>query len=317
MNVLVTGGAGFIGFYISKVLLERGDNVAGLDNFNDYYDPSLKEDRIKLLEKNTNYKIYRTDFSNYDELEEIFKNERIDKICHLGAQAGVRYSLENPHAYEKSNLAGTLNIFEAARHFEVKDVVYASSSSVYGMNKKIPFSETDNVDNPISLYAATKKANELMAYTYHHLYGINMTGLRFFTVYGPMGRPDMAYFSFTKDILSGKTIKVFNNGDLRRDFTYIDDIVAGVIKCIDNPFPYEIINLGNNKPVALLDFIQTIEKELGQEAKKEMLPMQPGDVLETYANIDKAKKLLGYDPKTDIQSGINKFISWYKEYYKI
>ena len=315
MTILITGAAGFIGFYCAKKLLQNGVNVIGIDNFNDYYDPKLKEARIKILEKLDGFKLYRLDFSDREKLSVVFKENKIDKILHLGAQAGVRYSLTNPFAYEQSNLAGTLNIFEGARENQIKDIVYASSSSVYGMNKKVPFSETDNVDHPISLYAATKKANELMAYTYHHLYGLNCTGLRFFTVYGPWGRPDMAYFSFTQAILSGKTIKVFNHGDLRRDFTYIDDIVEGVIKCIDNPFPYEVINLGNNQPVALLDFIQTIEKELGQEAKKEMLPMQPGDVKETYADIDKAKKLLGYEPKTDIKEGINKFIKWYKEYY--
>ncbi|MFH0818680.1 MAG: GDP-mannose 4,6-dehydratase [Patescibacteria group bacterium] len=317
MNILITGSAGFIGFHTAKKLLERGDNVIGIDNFNDYYDVSLKEARNKILETFPNFKLYRLDFSDLKRLEQVFKSEKIEKICHLGAQAGVRYSLENPHAYEITNISGTLNLLEMARNYKIKDFVFASSSSVYGDNKKVPFSESDNVDNPISIYAATKKADELMAYTYHHLYGLNCTGLRFFTVYGPWGRPDMALFKFIKLITAGKEIPVYGNGQHKRDFTYIEDIISGVLSAIDNPFGYEIINLGNNQPITLKYFIEIIEKELNQKASKKMLPKQPGDVDETYADIIKAKKLLNYEPKTSIEDGVKKFIEWYKEYYKI
>jgi len=317
MKVLVTGVAGFIGSFVADALLSCGDEVIGLDSLNDYYNPQLKKDRLKFLEKKDGFKFYQVDLAEYNEVEKVFKENKIDKVLNLAAQAGVRYSLKNPLAYQRSNLQGFVNLLEMVRNFEVPDLVFASSSSVYGNQEKVPFSETDNVDRPISLYAATKKSNELMAYTYHHLYGINCTGLRFFTVYGPWGRPDMAYFSFSKKILSGETIQVFNQGKLRRDFTYIDDIVAGVLKTLDQPFEYEIINLGNNQPVELMHFIEVLEKELGTEAKKEMLGMQPGDVYQTYADISKAKKLLDWQPTTSIEQGLKKFVEWYKMYYHI
>ncbi|OGY85729.1 MAG: hypothetical protein A2233_03790 [Candidatus Kerfeldbacteria bacterium RIFOXYA2_FULL_38_24] len=316
MKILVTGSAGFIGFHTSQALLKRGDEVIGVDNFNDYYDPQLKRDRNAILEKFANFKLSEIDFSDLASLEQVFKNEKIDKICHLGAQAGVRYSITNPFVYQETNLKGTLNLLEMARHYQIKDFIFASSSSVYGGNTKVPFSETDAVDHPISLYAATKRANELMAYTYHHLYGLNCTGLRFFTVYGPWGRPDMALFKFTRLIAQNQPIEIYNNGRHSRDFTYIDDIVDGVVKSLDKAYPYEVINLGNNQPVELMYFIECIEKALGKKAQKQMLSLQQGDVEKTYANISKAKKLLDYQPKTDIQSGIKKFVSWYQDYYK-
>lgn len=315
MNILVTGSAGFIGFHLIQKLIQRGDDIIGVDNFNNYYDVNLKKHRNLILEKNKNFKLYKLDFSNFKKIEEVFKKEKIDKVVHLGAQAGVRHSLENPQVYLDSNVQGTFNLLELTRKYKIKDFLFASSSSIYGNNKKVPFSETDNVDQPISLYAATKKSNELMAYTYHHLYRLNCTGLRFFTVYGPWGRPDMAYFLFTKAILQDKPIQVFNHGKLERDFTYIDDIVEGVLKAIEKPFGYEIINLGNNQPVKLGYFIECIEKELGKKAEKKMLPMQPGDVKRTYADISKAKKLLDWTPQIKLEDGMQKFIDWYKEYY--
>lgn len=315
--ILVTGSAGFIGFHVTRKLLQDGNRVIGLDNFNDYYDPALKEVRNAILETNKNYKLYRGDLVDLDYIKKLFSENKIDKVCHLAAQAGVRYSLENPHIYIQSNIVGFTNLIDSAKNAGIKDFIYASSSSVYGDNKKTPFSVTDSVDHPVSLYAATKKANELVAYTYHHLYGMNCTGLRFFTAYGPYGRPDMAYYSFTRDILADKTIKVFNHGKMQRDFTYIDDIVAGIIKALDKSYPYEIFNLGNNKPVELGYFIKTIEKLLGKEAKKKYLPMQPGDVPKTFADIDHSRELLGYEPKTTIEEGLGNFIKWYKEFYKI
>jgi len=313
MNILVTGGAGFIGFHVAKALLGRGDNVVIIDNFNDYYDVKLKEARIKELGKHDNLDVIKADISDYDTMNIIFKKHKFNKICHLAAQAGVRYSLENPLAYEKSNILGTLVMLEMAKKYNVKYFVFASSSSIYGNNKKTPFSEEDNVDYPVSLYAATKKSSELLAYTYHHLYSLNCTGLRFFTVYGPWGRPDMAYFKFTKAILEDKPIDVYNYGKMKRDFTYISDITDGILAAIDNPFPYEIINLGNNKPIELSYFIECIENALKKKAKKNMMPMQPGDVKITYANIKKAEKLLNYKPKVKIEEGINRFVGWYKE----
>ncbi|MFZ5392188.1 MAG: NAD-dependent epimerase/dehydratase family protein [Patescibacteria group bacterium] len=315
MTILVTGSAGFIGFHTTLKLLQNGENVIGLDNFNDYYDPALKEARNQILEKNPNYKLYRGDLADLNFLKKVLDENNIEKICHLAAQAGVRYSLTNPHVYSQANLTGFVNLLEEAKNHGIKNFIYASSSSVYGNNSKVPFSVTDSVDRPISLYAASKKANELIAYTYHHLYNLNCTGLRFFTVYGPWGRPDMAYFSFTRDILDQKPIKVFNHGQLQRDFTYIDDIVAGILASLNHCYPYEIFNLGNNKPVELGRFISIIEKELGQEALKEYLPMQPGDVLMTCADIDYSQEKLGYNPKTTIEEGIKKFVNWYKEYY--
>ncbi|MFA6098533.1 MAG: GDP-mannose 4,6-dehydratase [Patescibacteria group bacterium] len=316
-NVLVTGGAGFIGSHVAKKLLERGDQVIIVDNFNDYYDPSLKEDRIKILLKDLSFKLYRTDIVNLDDLKKIFQKNKIDEICHLAARAGVRASIANPFIYQQSNDLGTLNLLELAKDFKIKDFVFASSSSVYGGNAKIPFSESDPVDHPISPYAATKKATEVMAHVYHHLYGINCTALRFFTVCGPWGRPDMALFKFTEKILGGKPIDVYNNGDHERDFTYIDDIVQGVVAALDNPFPYEIINLGNSHTVNLKYFIELIEKELNKKAKKNMVPLQAGDVHKTHADISKAKRLLGFEPKTNIEKTVHNFINWYKQYYGI
>lgn len=313
-TILVTGGAGFIGFHLAKALLQRGDRVIIVDNFNDYYDPALKFARIKILKKHRNskrLKIYKLDISNYKKLEKIFRKHRIDKICNLAAQAGVRHSLTDPFRYELWNNLGMLNLLELARKFRIKDFVYASSSSVYGGNTKTPSSEKDPVDAPISFYAATKKSNELYAYVYHKLYGLNCTGLRFFTVYGPWGRPDMALFIFTENILKNKPIDVYNFGNMKRDFTYVSDIVSGIIAALDKPFPYEIFNLGNSRPVKLLYFIEAIEKMLGRKAKKRMLPMQKGDVPASCADTSKAKKLLNYEPKINVEEGIRNFVNWY------
>lgn len=314
-TILVSGSAGFIGFHTALRLLKDGHFVIGVDNFNNYYEPKLKEDRNKILEKYSNFKLYRIDLSDEKETKKIFKENKIDKVCHLAAQAGVRYSLENPRAYLKANLDAFLNVLEAMKEHNIKKLVYASSSSVYGNNKQIPFSEKDNVDHPISLYAATKKANELMAYNYHHLYKINTTGLRFFTVIGPWGRPDMALFLFTKAIINNKAIKVYNHGKMKRDFTYIDDIVEGIILSLNKTEAYEIYNLGNNKPVELEYFIDCIEKELNLKAKKDYQPIQPGDVPITYANIDHTKQKLNWEPKTSTREAIKAFVKWYKEYY--
>jgi len=317
MKILVTGIAGFIGSHTADALLKRGDEVVGIDNFNDYYDPKIKEDRVKRLKKSYKFSPYREDISNYKAIDGIIKKERPDKICHLAAQAGVRHSLENPFLYLKSNIDGTLVMLETARHNKIKDFIYASSSSVYGGNKKVPFSEEDRVDTPISLYATTKKANELMAHTYHKLFGLNTTGLRFFTVYGPYGRPDMALFIFTKNILEGQPIEIFNHGKMKRDFTYVDDIVSGIVASLDKSYPCEIFNLGNSNTVDLMYFIERIEKELGKKAIKKMMPMQKGDVAETFADISKAQKMLGFRPKTSVDEGIKKFINWYKKYYNV
>ena len=316
MTILITGLAGFIGSNTAKKLLERGDNIIGIDNFNDYYDPTLKEKRISDFLAGHDFKLYRIDIADKKSLKQVFEENKIDKICHLAAQAGVRYSLTNPDIYLHSNIIGTTNLLELAKDYKIKDFVFASSSSVYGGNKNFPFSETDNVDHPISLYAATKKSNELQAHVYHHLYGLNCFGLRFFTVYGPWGRPDMALFKFTKAIIAGETIDVFNNGRHKRDFTYIDDIVDGILASLDKCSGYEIFNLGNNQPVELEHFISLIENKLGKKAIKNYLPLQIGDVPETYANIDKAKKILGYESRNSIEDGIEKFLIWYKQYYK-
>ena len=315
-RILVTGSAGFIGFHLSRALLERGDRVVGIDNFNDYYDIGLKEDRNKILETHKKYRVYHGDIRNKVPLTKIIAKEKIDVICHLAAQAGVRYSLEHPGEYMQSNIEGTVNIFEAARLNKIKDVIFASSSSVYG-NNPIPWSEDQEVNKPINPYGASKRATELLAYSYNHLYGLNMTMLRFFSVYGPWGRPDMAYFKFADKIVKGEPIDVYNNGKLKRDFTYIDDIIKGIISAIDNPKKYEIYNLGNHKSEKLGYFIKLIEKGLGKKAKKNLLPMQKGDFIENFANINKAKKDLDFDPKTTLDVGIAKFIEWYKEYYKI
>jgi UDP-glucuronate 4-epimerase len=346
MRILVTGAAGFIGFHLARRLCERGDEVIGIDNLNDYYDVSLKEARLRMLEPFENFRFMKMDIADRAAMEDLFAGchceERtrrsnpvggpFDRVLHMAAQAGVRYSIQNPHVYAQSNLVGFLNVLECCRHQSCPHLVYASSSSVYGLNTKMPFSVHDNVDHPISLYAATKKSGELMAHTYSHLYGIPTTGLRFFTVYGPWGRPDMALFKFTKAILSGKPIDVFNEGKMRRDFTYIDDIIEGVVRVSDKipvplrskelvpgqspTAPYRLYNIGNHSPVNLKDFIEAIEGALGRKAKMNFLPMQPGDVAETYADVDDLIKDVGFSPSTSILSGIDRFIQWYKAYYK-
>lgn len=333
--VFITGSAGFIGFHLSRRLLQEGENIIGYDNVNDYYDVNLKEARLTILKKYKNFIFYKGNLENEEKLKKIMKENKIDIIIHLAAQAGVRYSLINPKAYLKSNLVGFLNILECCRHNEVKHLIFASSSSVYGANTKIPFSVHHNVDHPVSLYAATKKSNELMAHAYSSLYNIRCTGLRFFTVYGPWGRPDMALFLFTKAILNNETIKVFNYGKMMRDFTYIDDIIEGIIRLINkipqvntkwdssNPdpgtsyAPYKIYNIGNNQPVELLYFIEVLEKKLGRKAKKELLPMQQGDVKETYAEVNDLINDVGFRPNTTIEKGIGEFVRWYKEYYHL
>ena len=314
MKILVTGSAGFIGSYVAHALLDDGHEVVGLDNFNDYYPVALKEARHAKLEARGGYAGLRGDLADFKFLVSSFKSHAPDRVCHLAAQAGVRYSIENPFAYEQSNLAGHLNILECCRHVEIQRLVYASSSSVYGGNKKIPFSEDDPVDNPVSLYAATKKANELMAHSYTHLYGFQSIGLRFFTVYGPWGRPDMAYWLFTDAMLKNQPIKVFNHGDMKRDFTYIDDIVRGVKAALfsDGLDPYEIFNLGNNQPELLMDMIQYLGDALGVEPQMEMLPMQPGDVPITFADIGKAQAKLGYQPTTSLKDGLARFVEWFQ-----
>jgi len=331
---LVTGSAGFIGFYLSKRLLNEGCSVIGLDNLNDYYDVNLKKDRLNILKQHEQFKFKYVDLKDKEKLEDIFKENKIDIVVNLAAQAGVRYSLQNPDVYIQSNVVGFLNILEMCRHYKIDHLVYASSSSVYGLNVKMPFSVHDNVDHPLSLYAATKKSGELMAHTYSHLYGLPTTGLRFFTVYGPWGRPDMALFLFTEAILNDKPIKVFNYGKMKRDFTYIDDIIEGVVRVLNNPpqpnpnwdktnpdpgtssAPYKVYNIGNNNPVELMKFIETLEEKLGKKAEKKFLPMQDGDVPETYADIDDLVKDFGFKPSTSLNDGIERFVEWYKEYYK-
>ncbi len=315
MDVLVTGAAGFIGYHVAERLLARGDRVVGLDNCNDYYEVSLKEARLERLGRHPGFSFLRADVADPDALARAFDHGPFDVVCHLAAQAGVRYSLENPVAYGRSNLMGFLHVLEACRHRGTGNLVYASSSSVYGANEKVPFAEVDRVDRPVSLYAATKVANELMAHTYHHLYGLPCTGLRFFTVYGPWGRPDMALFSFTRAILAGRPIDVYNHGDMERDFTYIDDIAAGVVAAIDRPLGDEVLNLGNHQSVRLERFIEVIEQAVGRPAVKNYLPMQPGDVPRTYADVDRAARLLGWRPTTPIETGIPRFVAWYREYY--
>ncbi|MGN7514132.1 MAG: NAD-dependent epimerase [Allomuricauda sp.] len=339
MKILVTGAAGFIGFHVSSKLLDLGHEVIGLDNINDYYDVNLKYARLGVLgidkedalkegvlttsTKKTKFSFVRMDLTDRDNLSQLFKQEKFDVVCNLAAQAGVRYSLENPEAYVDSNIVGFLNILEGCRHNKVKHLIYASSSSVYGLNKKTPFETSDAVDHPVSLYAASKKSNELMAHTYSHLYGFATTGLRFFTVYGPWGRPDMAMFLFTKAILNGDPIKVFNHGKLERDFTYIDDITEGVVRIIEADVSerieknqlYKLYNIGNSSSVKLLDFIEEIEKSLGIKAKRYNMPMQPGDVEKTWANVDDLIRDYDYRPNTPIGEGVKKFIDWYKQFY--
>lgn len=334
-KILVTGAAGFIGFHLSNRLLKEGWQVVGFDNLNDYYDVELKKARLEMLLKNSNFKNIEATLEDRKAVEKLFSEEKPTYVVNLAAQAGVRYSLTNPHAYTTSNIEGFLNILEGCRHHKVKHLIYASSSSVYGANKNMPFSVGNNVDHPVSLYAATKKANELMAHTYSHLYDIPTTGLRFFTVYGPWGRPDMALFLFTKAIIEGKTIDVYNHGKMKRDFTYVDDIVEGVYRLINhipdknndwdafNPdpscsnAPYKLFNIGNNQPVELNDFIGAIEHATGKRAEKNLLPLQPGDVEETYANVDHLSGEVGFKPNTKIQDGVQSFVDWYKDYYKI
>lgn len=321
---LVTGGAGFIGFHLSKRLLEMGASVIGFDNMNDYYDVTLKEDRLKVLRNHEKYTFIKGDLSDKTEILRIFQEYNPNIIVNLGAQAGVRYSIDNPDAYIQSNMVGFFNILEGCRYFPAEHLVYASSSSVYGGNDKVPFSTDDKVDEPVSLYAATKKSNELMAYAYSKLYSIPVTGLRFFTVYGPFGRPDMAYFKFTTKIMKGEPIQIYNNGDMYRDFTYIDDIVRGVENILCNP-PEEdskgarsrLYNIGNNKPEKLMDFIETLEKCLGKKAVKEFLPMQPGDVYQTYADVSGLMRDYDFKPDTTIEEGLGRFVEWYREYYKV
>jgi len=335
MRVLVTGAAGFIGFHVARKLLDRGDEVVGIDNLNDYYDPALKQARLSQLEGHDRFAFVKLDVSDRDRVATLFRERKVERVVHLAAQAGVRYSITNPHAYADSNLLGFLNILEGCRHNAVEHLVYASSSSVYGANEKVPFAESDPVDHPVSFYAATKKANELMAHSYAHLYRLPMTGLRFFTVYGPWGRPDMALFLFTRNILAGEAIDVFNNGDHMRDFTYIDDIAEGVVRTLDHvaapsdewdplspdpaisSAPYRVYNIGNNKPVRLLDFIAAIEKATGKKAIMNMLPMQKGDVEATYADIDALSRAVDFRPDTPIDEGIEAFVSWYRDYYGV
>ena len=330
-NILVTGSSGFIGFHLSKLLLDKGYRVIGIDNMNNYYDPLLKEERLSILLKYDNYKFYKIDIKDKNEIDNIFKTNKITYVINLAAQAGVRYSITNPYEYIDSNLVGFINILEACRNYPIKHLIYASSSSVYGGNKEVPFTTKHNVDHPVSLYAATKKSNELMAHTYSHLYNIPTTGLRFFTVYGPYGRPDMAYFLFTRNIIEGKEIKVFNHGKMERDFTYIGDIVQGIYKLIDfipksnikwkeedidSSFaPYKIYNIGNSNPVKLEKFISILENKIGRKAVKVYMDMQAGDVLKTYADVIDLEKDTGFKPNTSLEEGLSKFVDWYKKHY--
>ncbi len=335
MKILVTGAAGFIGFFTARQLLERGETVIGLDNFNDYYDVSLKDSRAAILETYDNFRMARIDLADRSAMEKLFAAERFDKVVHLAAQAGVRYSIENPHAYIESNVVGTLHVLEGCRQHDVEHLVYASSSSVYGANTAMPFSIHQNVDHPLALYGATKKANELMAHTYSNLYGLPTTGLRFFTVYGPFGRPDMALFAFTRNIVEGKPIDVYNYGNHRRDFTYVEDIVEGVIRTMDHNAepneswdsavpdpgtsraPYRLYNIGNQQPVELMRYIEVLEECLGRKAEKNMLPMQPGDVPYTWADTTDLAADVGYRPSTPIETGVRNFVEWYLDYYDI
>jgi len=334
-KVLVTGAAGFIGFHVAQRLLQMGHTVVGLDSVNAYYDPRLKEARLSILRNDPAFSFLKMDLADRDAVRSVFEEHRFPVVVHLAAQAGVRYSIENPDAYIDANLQGFANILEGCRHYGCKHLLFASSSSVYGANTKVPFSEHDNVDHPVSLYAASKKANELMAHSYSHLYRLPATGLRFFTVYGPWGRPDMALFLFTDAIVNGKPIKLFNHGDMKRDFTYIDDVTEAVVRLVDRPptaskdwrsdspdpassnAPWRIYNIGNNEPEKLLDLVETIERELGKTAEKQMLPMQPGDVYATYADIEALKKEIDFRPNTPLKEGVARFVTWYRDYHKV
>jgi UDP-glucuronate 4-epimerase len=335
MKILVTGSAGFIGYHTATRLLERGDEVIGIDNINDYYDPKLKEARLERLRKYERFRFEKMDIADRGAIEALFAREKPPRVVHLAAQAGVRYSIVNPHAYTDANVTGFLNILEGCRHNAVEHLVFASTSSVYGANTRQPFSEHDNVDHPVSLYAATKKANELMAHTYAHLYGMAVTGLRFFTVYGPWGRPDMALFKFTRGILAGEPIQVYNEGQMIRDFTYVDDIVEGIVRALDQPArpnpdwdgddpdpatsyaAYRVFNIGNNAPVLLLDCIAILEECLGKRGEKEFLPIQPGDVVSTRADVSELERATGFRPATPLSTGIARFVEWYREYHRL
>jgi UDP-glucuronate 4-epimerase len=335
MKLLVTGAAGFIGFHTARLLLERGDEVVGVDNMNAYYDVSLKEARLGILQQHAKFRFVKLDFADRAGMQSLFERERFQRVIHLGAQAGVRYSIQNPLAYVDANLLGFGNVLEGCRHNAVEHLVYASTSSVYGANTRMPFSIHHNVDHPLSFYAATKKANELMAHTYSHLYQLPATGLRFFTVYGPWGRPDMAYFKFTKAILEGEPIDLYNKGQMRRDFTYIDDVVEGVVRTLDaipapspdwdataadpatSSAPYRIFNIGHNEPVDLLRFVDVLEGIIGKPATKNLVPIQPGDIPETYADISRLEAAVGFRPSTSIEDGLSNFVEWYREYYKV
>ncbi|PHP92635.1 NAD-dependent epimerase [Pantoea agglomerans] len=335
MNFLVTGAAGFIGFHVSQRLLAAGHQVVGIDNLNDYYDVNLKHARLNLIKADPGFTFIEMDLADRDAMASLFEQQKFQRVIHLGAQAGVRYSIENPHAYADSNLTGHLNVLEGCRHHKIEHLLYASSSSVYGLNRKMPFSTEDSVDHPVSLYAATKKANELMSHTYSHLYQLPTTGLRFFTVYGPWGRPDMALFKFTRAMIAGEAIDVYNQGQMKRDFTYIDDIAEAIVRLQDvipqqddnwtvetgspatSSAPYRVYNIGNSQPVTLMNYIEAIEKALGITAKKNLMPMQPGDVLETSADTEALFKAIGFKPQTGVEEGVKKFVDWYRDFYRV
>ncbi|QCA04233.1 NAD-dependent epimerase [Pantoea vagans] len=335
MNFLVTGAAGFIGFHVSQRLLAAGHQVVGIDNLNDYYDVNLKHARLDLIKTDSGFTFIEMDLADRDAIASLFDQHTFQRVIHLGAQAGVRYSIENPHAYADSNLIGHLNILEGCRHHKIEHLLYASSSSVYGLNRKMPFSTEDSVDHPVSLYAATKKANELMSHTYSHLYQLPTTGLRFFTVYGPWGRPDMALFKFTRAMIAGEAIDVYNQGQMKRDFTYIDDIAEAIVRLQDvipqqddnwtvetgspatSSAPYRVYNIGNSQPVTLMNYIEAIEKALGITAKKNLMPMQPGDVLETSADTEALYKGIGFKPQTGVEEGVKNFVEWYRDFYRV
>lgn len=335
MNFLVTGAAGFIGFHVSQRLLAAGHQVVGIDNLNDYYDVNLKHARLDLIKTDSGFTFIEMDLADRDAIASLFDQHTFQRVIHLGAQAGVRYSIENPHVYADSNLIGHLNILEGCRHHKIEHLLYASSSSVYGLNRKMPFSTEDSVDHPVSLYAATKKANELMSHTYSHLYQLPTTGLRFFTVYGPWGRPDMALFKFTRAMIAGEAIDVYNQGQMKRDFTYIDDIAEAIVRLQDvipqqddnwtvetgspatSSAPYRVYNIGNSQPVTLMNYIEAIEKALGITAKKNLMPMQPGDVLETSADTEALYKAIGFKPQTGVEEGVKNFVDWYRDFYRV